>query len=224
MYILVASTNPNKIEGTRQAFAEFPEIFGPENKLIVEGKKFPSNVPDQPIAFEQTLTGAYNRALNAKASDKTNKYNYYVGIESGIVFAKNKPHVITYACVINKKGLYYFGTSAMFPLPQKVLETLAQGQELAIFAEWLSGIHDVRSQNGISGYLYNNKYTRIEVNTLAVKGALAGFIKTEKYAQPVDQTKNPKNRIYFNINNNWCKQRSVVTDCKMGRRNRCNCK
>ena len=192
MHILLASTNPSKIKGTKQAFAEFPEIFGPEKDLVIDAQKFPSNVPDQPIGFEQTLTGAYNRAFNAKASDKANKYDYYVGIESGMVFLKNKPYVFSFACVVNKKAQYYFGTNIVFPIPEKIQEFLAQGKEVADFAEWLTKIQDVRSQNGISGYLFNDKYPRTEANKLAVFSALAGFIKKEKFSTSLDQTKIPK--------------------------------
>ena len=192
MQILLASTNPNKIEGTKRAFLEFPEIFGSANEIKIHAKKFPSNVPDQPIGYEQTILGAYNRALNAKNFDTKGEYDFYVGIESGIVFIKNSPHVATYACVMHKSGGFYFGSSALFPLPKTVIETLAKGEELAVFAEKLTKTHDVRSKSGISGFLFKNKYTRQDVNYLAVKGALAGFIRAEKFNIKVDKSKLPK--------------------------------
>lgn len=192
MKILLASTNPNKIEGTKRAFSEFPEVFGSANELEIQAKKLPSNVPDQPIGYEQTILGAYNRALNGKIFDTKGKYGFYVGIESGIVFIKNLPHVVTYACVMHKNGSFYFGSSALFPLPEKVIETLAKGEELAVFAEKLTETHDVRSKGGIVGYLFKNEYIRGDVNYLAVKGALAGFIRADKYKEKVDKTKLPK--------------------------------
>lgn len=192
MQILLASTNPNKIEGTKRAFAEFPEVFGPADKLTVEAQKFPSNISDQPIGYEQTMLGAYNRALNARKSDKNNVYDFYVGIESGIVFLNNHPHLTTYGCVIASSGGYYFGSSMLHPLPETVIETLAKGEELAVFAEQITGTHDVRSKGGIAGYLFKNKYTRHDVNYLAVKGALAGFIRAEKYEIKVDKSTLPK--------------------------------
>ena len=192
MTILIASTNPNKIEGTKKAFLEFPEVFGAVNKLEIQANKFPSNVPDQPIGYEQILSGAYNRALNAKDSDTNSIYDFYVGIESGIVFVRNHPHVVTYACVMNKNNRFYFGSSAFFPLPKNVINTLFKGQELAVFAEELTGVHDVRSKGGLSGYLFKDKYTRADVNYLSVKGALAGFIRAEKFNVKVDKNKLPK--------------------------------
>ena len=192
MQILLASTNPNKIEGTRRAFLEFPEVFSTANELKIHAEKFPSNVPDQPLGYEQTILGAYNRALNAKNFDTKGEYDLYVGIESGIVFIKNFPHVVTYACVLHKSGNFYFGSSALFPLPKTVIETLAKREELAVFAERLTKTHDVRSKTGIVGYLFKNKYIRSDVNTLAVKGALAGFIRAEKFNVKVDKSKLPK--------------------------------
>ena len=198
MRILVASTNPNKLEGTKRAFAEFPEIFGSSDRLLIDGKKFPGNVSDQPIGYNETILGAYNRVKNAKKADKEKKYDFYVGIESGIVFVKNKPHLTTYACVMDKEGIYYFGTSILHPLPETVLQVLAKGQELAVFAEKITQTHDVRSKKGIAGYLFLDKYTRFDVNFLAVKGALAGFLRREVFGQKFDISKLPKS-VYISV-------------------------
>ena len=151
MKILVASTNPNKIAGAERAFAEFPEVFGESSKLTVVGKKFSSGVRDQPIGYQEGIEGAFNRAESARKSDKTGEYDFYVGIEASVVFVKDYPHLVTYACVMNREGACYFGSSKLHPLPPKVVESLAAGQELAAFAEKISGIEDVRSKHGIAG-------------------------------------------------------------------------
>ena len=55
--ILVASTNPNKLQGTKQAFETFPEIF---KEVDVKGEKVKKVVPALPIGFKQTLKGSKN--------------------------------------------------------------------------------------------------------------------------------------------------------------------
>ncbi len=198
MRVLVASTNPNKLAGTERAFAEFPEVFGESSEVTVVGKKFQSGVRDQPIGYEEAIRGAFNRAESARKSDKKGEYDFYVGIEASIVFVKNYPHLVTYACVMSKGGSYYFGSSKLHPLPAKVVESLAIGQELAAFAEKISGVKDVRSKGGIAGYLFKGTYTRTDVNYLAVKGALAGFIRVGDFKDSVDFSKLPKS-VYVSV-------------------------
>ena len=181
MKVLVASTNPNKIKGTVLAFREFLKVIKSQAKLYVDSIKVPSGVPAQPIGYDQTTQGAYNRACNAKDTDISQKYVFYVGLESGVVFIKDNPYVVTYSCVIDKKGIYCFGSSILHPLPSTFKDYLAKGKELAEFAHDLSGVDDIRSKGGIVGYLTNGLYTRTDVNKFAVRGALVGFMRREVF-------------------------------------------
>ena len=78
MQIIVASTNPVKIEAARQGFAR---IF-PDAALDVSGISVPSGVGDQPMSDAETLLGARNRADNAR--DARPNADYWVGMEGGL--------------------------------------------------------------------------------------------------------------------------------------------
>ena len=58
--IIVASTNPVKIEAVQIGFAQ---MF-PTESFDVQGVSVPSEVSAQPMTSNETLTGALNRAHN----------------------------------------------------------------------------------------------------------------------------------------------------------------
>jgi len=76
--VYVASKNPVKIRASQIAFEK---IF-PIETFAFEGVSVPSDVSDQPMSDEETLTGALNRAAHAK-KEKPDA-NYWIGIEGGI--------------------------------------------------------------------------------------------------------------------------------------------
>lgn len=56
--VIVASTNPVKINAARRAF----ERLFPDDQFEVVGEEVKSGVSDQPMSDEETLRGATNRA------------------------------------------------------------------------------------------------------------------------------------------------------------------
>ena len=78
MKVIVASKNPVKINCAEIGFSQ---MF-PDEMFEVEGLATSSGVSDQPVTNEETLTGAKNRASNAKEEIK--EADFWVGIEGGI--------------------------------------------------------------------------------------------------------------------------------------------
>ncbi|KAM7187489.1 Maf/Ham1 [Rhypophila sp. PSN 637] len=78
--ILVASLNPVKIAA---ALHGFQEMF-PNTAFTARGIAVPSGVPDQPFTDQETLLGARNRALNARAAEPGTAVDFWVGIEGGV--------------------------------------------------------------------------------------------------------------------------------------------
>ncbi|MBZ0287666.1 MAG: DUF84 family protein, partial [Anaerolineae bacterium] len=76
--VLVASTNPVKVQATRNGF----ERMFPKDHFRVSGTSVPSGVSDQPMSDDETYQGAVNRAL--AAADRMPEADFYVGIEGGI--------------------------------------------------------------------------------------------------------------------------------------------
>ena len=73
--VIITSKNPVKINATVKAF----ETLFKNVKFTYKGVSVPSEVPDQPIGYEETLKGAENRVKNAK--EEYADAAYWVGIE-----------------------------------------------------------------------------------------------------------------------------------------------
>ena len=180
--ILVASTNPNKLQGTKKAFELFPEIFG---KVEIKGEKVKKVVPDLPIGFKQTLKGAKTRAefLFNKYSQG---YDFYVGLECGVhvIDGRNTKHAVafTIAYIIESKTTNRsFGVGPGLVLPTSFNRFLTKNDGLTEFANSISNIPNLRKKAGIPGLIFNNKVTRKQFNFWAVLLALGPFVNKEFY-------------------------------------------
>src|SRR5512143_3100503 len=76
--LVVASTNPVKLQAATNGFQR---LF-PGSELNVIAVTVPSDVAQQPLSDEETLRGALNRSLNARAVHP--HADYWIGIEGGI--------------------------------------------------------------------------------------------------------------------------------------------
>ena len=182
--ILVASTNPNKLQGTKQAFETFPEIL---KEVGVKGEKVQKVVPALPIGFKQTLKGAKTRAeflFNKYAQD----YDFYVGLECGVYVIDNNNNqhqhavALTVAYIIESKTTNRsFGVGPGLVLPTSFNRFLTKDDGLTEFANSISNIPNLRKKAGIPGLIFNNKVTRKQFNFLAVLLALGPFVNKEFY-------------------------------------------
>ncbi|HSM51335.1 MAG TPA: DUF84 family protein, partial [Thermoanaerobaculia bacterium] len=76
--LVVASANPVK----RRAAEAGCRLAFPDAALTVEGVEIPSGVADQPFTEEETLRGARQRALAARAARP--EADLWIGIEGGV--------------------------------------------------------------------------------------------------------------------------------------------
>ena len=88
--VIVASTNPVKIESTQIGFAK---MF-PDESFDVQGVSAPSEISAQPMSSDETLLGATNRVRNV--SDLVSAVDYWVGIEGGIEDAHEELEVFAW--------------------------------------------------------------------------------------------------------------------------------
>ena len=173
MKILLGSTNPGKIKGTKQAFDCYYK------KVQVEGLKVPSGVSDQPVN-EDIYKGAKTRAeaVRSYAISNSLQADYYCGIESGITNLLGKWIIINIACVIDKNGYESWGTSQGFPVPEKFVEDIIK-TDLGTVMSNLKKTKDLgRSVGGINS-LTHKKISRIDLTRDAFIMALTQFINED---------------------------------------------
>ena len=148
--VLVASANPNKLKGTKQAFEVFPEIFG---KVKIKGEKVQKVVPELPIGFKQTLKGAETRA-EFLFNRYNQEYDFYVGVECGVhvVDSRNIKRAVafTIAYIIESKtSKRNFGVSPGLVLPLSFNKFLIINNGLTEFANSISDIPNIRKKTEV---------------------------------------------------------------------------
>lgn len=121
MKILMGTKNPGKIEGARQAFANY------FNNIEIEGVPVKSDVGDQPLN-EEIMQGAKNRVKNLKkyALENKIKADFYVASEAGITNLLGEWIDVNCVVIENSDGLQSVGTSPGFPIPDKYVDEIKE--------------------------------------------------------------------------------------------------
>jgi inosine/xanthosine triphosphatase len=171
LQVIVASTNPVKVNATRVGFEQaFPDAL-----LIVSGVSVPSGVSDQPMTDDETHTGALNRAHRALESTPT--ADYAVGVEGGCaIVVDGKMQVFAWIVIRHRDGLQGEAKTGTFYLPQEVATLVQGGTELGHADDIVFGRNNSKQENGSVGLLTGNLITRETYYTHAVLLALIPFI------------------------------------------------
>lgn len=170
MKILIATQNPGKIEGAKQAFSCYFE------NLEIEGIAVNSDVPDEPVN-EEIYQGAKNRVRNLKDYAKENNIeaDFYIAIESGITNQLGEWVILNMAVIEDARGMISWGSSSGFPVPDKYVEEIIQTNLGKVMDKIFEGNGLRKGKGGIS-LLTNQKITRIDQTKEAFIMALTQFI------------------------------------------------
>lgn len=170
MKVIVASTNPAKIEGAKVAFAEYFKEFN------IEGIKVNSDVSEEPVN-EEIYQGASNRVKNVKkiAKEQGKEADFYVAVESGITNKLGEWTIINIAVIEDENGFKSWGTSAGFPVPQKYVEEIIN-TDLGKVMDRIFNETELRASKGGISLLTKNKISRIDLTEQAFIMALTQFI------------------------------------------------
>lgn len=173
--VIVASTNPVKIEATRLGFTK---MF-PDDEFEFEGISVPSGVSDQPMTEEETLRGAKNRAENAKKEKPDS--DYWVGIEGGLEEINGEMETFAWMYMISKSGQIGKGRTGSFFLPEKVAKLVREGEELGIADDKVFGRTNSKQSNGSVGILTHDVITRTSYYEPALVFTLIPFKNPDLY-------------------------------------------
>jgi len=163
----VGSTNPVKIEATREAFNK---IF--ESVEIISIKV--QNVSKQPFSIESMIS---NAMIRAKKVMEEVKVDYAVGIEGGIYVTSFGAFVSGFVTITDGKK-FGIGSSISIQLPKKILKLFEEGkiEELEEGIEIISGIEKPGDKMGAIGILTRGLLDRKKAFVDAIISALAPFI------------------------------------------------
>ncbi len=173
MKVLVATNNPGKIEGAKQAFQKY------FNNIQIEGISVSSDVGDQPIN-EEILQGAKNRVKNLKeyAINNNIEADFYVSSEAGITDLLGEWIAINAIVIEDSEGLQSVGTSQGFPIPDKYIDEIKETELGKVMDKIFSGKELGKGKGGIS-YLTKDEVSRIDLTRNAFIMALTKHINGE---------------------------------------------
>ncbi|MDX1907407.1 MAG: inosine/xanthosine triphosphatase [Bacteroidia bacterium] len=174
LHVVVASTNPTKIQAARGGLS----AMFPDKTLTLTGVSVPSGVPDQPVGDDETLTGARNRVMAARAAHPD--ADVWIGIEGGIAPRGETLDAFAWVCVMGKTG-YGTARSAAFELPRAVRALTDAGLELGSAMDQLFQAVNSKHHQGAVGLLTGDVITREQLYQPAVVLALIPFRHPDLY-------------------------------------------
>lgn len=173
MRILMATKNPGKIEGAKQAFERY------FNDVEIQGISVSSDVSDQPIN-EEIFQGAKNRVKNLKeyAVNNNIEADFYISSEAGITNLLGEWIDINAVVVEDSKGFQSVGTSQGFPIPDKYIDEIKQTELGKVMDKIFSGKELGKGKGGIS-FLTKNEVSRIDLTKNAFIMALTRHVNED---------------------------------------------
>ena len=169
MKVAVGSTNPVKINATKQAF----EKIWPNKKWAVIGLEVSSGVSNQPMSDLESIKGATNRA---KAALKKVGADFGVGLEGGIQKTKGLWFDTGWVVVIDKNGILGIGTSIRMQSPPVMMKYVHKGMELGHIDDLIFGKKNTKHKQGHFGLMTRGVLVREEAYQHGVISALARFL------------------------------------------------
>jgi inosine/xanthosine triphosphatase len=167
--LVVASTNPVKIESARLGF----ELAFPGVACTVLGVPALSGVRDQPMGDDETLRGAFNRATAAQNHQPD--ADYWLGIEGGCADTPLGMTVFAWAVVIGKGRIGRARTGTFF-LPDEVAALVRGGMELGHADDAVFGRSNSKQADGSVGLLTGGAIDRTRYYSHAVTLAFVPFL------------------------------------------------
>lgn len=175
--VIVGSENPSKLQAARLGF----QAVFPEHEFMFLTSEVSSGVSNQPMGDQETLTGARNRAYNARMACP--QADYWVGLEGGLsALDDGDESLAAYSWIyILGKNQQGFARSASYILPDKIGNLIRQGMEQGEADDLVFGQENSKQASGGVGLLTNDLITRAELYAMAVKLALIPFNQQEFY-------------------------------------------
>ncbi|MBP2172464.1 inosine/xanthosine triphosphatase [Methanococcus voltae] len=158
----IGTLNPVKISAAQEA------VSRAVGSVLITSVDADSKVSDQPIGFDETFKGAYNRAK--EAYDKASSM-YGIGLEAGIVEIGEKKLDI-HICVIYDSFRHTVGTSSGFQIPQEILSGIEKGVECGEIAGKIYNNPEIGKNIGLIGRLTDENIVRKDLCKQAITMAL----------------------------------------------------
>ncbi|MAH06940.1 inosine/xanthosine triphosphatase [Candidatus Pacearchaeota archaeon] len=169
MIINIGSTNQVKIEAVKETISDYKFLQG----STIQPQNVSSEVRNQPLSLEETITGAKNRARSAF----TEQCNYSIGLESGLYKSNHAKagYLDICVCAVYDGENFSLGFSQPIEFPINLTNAIINegidANQAANKTE-LTSNDSIGSKEGIVGIITKGKVTRKEHTKQAIRGAL----------------------------------------------------
>ena len=172
--VIVASTNPVKVEVARRAFT----MVFPQEEFVFKEAKSESGVPDQPIG-EETRKGATNRVAVIK--EKHPDADFWIGQEGGLFREGDRLYNRAWIAIADRTGITAESSTSHFYLPPKIAKYIHDGMELGDANDKFFGTTNIKQGIGGLGHLTDGIINRTEYYLQAAVIALSELKHREWY-------------------------------------------
>jgi inosine/xanthosine triphosphatase len=172
MLIAVGSTNPVKVNATRDAFGRLWE------DADVRGVAVDTGVSAMPMSDAECVAGARNRAIAARERLDA---DFGVGLEGGVNLEPVGLMLLGWVVVRHRDGREGVACTAKIPLPAAIAARITAGEELGPLMDAITGRDNIRQKGGASGVLSNGLVRRQDKFSMAVAYALSPFVASQFY-------------------------------------------
>jgi inosine/xanthosine triphosphatase len=177
--VSVGSSNPVKIESTRQAF----ERMWPMADVTVAGCPVASGVSPQPMSDAETRKGARQRAHRARLAQDA---DFGVGLEGGLHRIDNQWLNSGWVCVVDREGREGIGTTIGMIVPPALMSLIERGHELGDACDIVFKDRNTKQGAGYFGLMTNGAIDRTGTFRDAIIAALAIFLHQELMEEELD--------------------------------------
>ncbi len=173
--VAVGSTNPVKVAAARRVIG----YFWPDAEVVAIN--VPSGVSATPWGIEETVAGARQRAIRARAALDA---DLGVGLEGGVEEVPEAGGIFLsgWAAVATPNGHVYVGSGGRAPLPPSLVAAVRRGEELGPAMDRLSGEENVKHTVGSVGVLTRGFVRRESQFAVALAYALVPLLHPEWWA------------------------------------------
>lgn len=170
--VAVGSVNPAKVNAASNVIARvWPAA-------VVRAVSVQSGVAAQPLSDEEAISGAQNRAVDARACLDA---DLGVGIEGNTADTVYGMFSTAWVAVVDRRGVIGLGAAGRFLLPDRIADAIRSGAELGPFMDALIGEENTKQRQGAVGILTGGLLTRSQALETGVSLALARFVTPEHY-------------------------------------------
>jgi non-canonical (house-cleaning) NTP pyrophosphatase len=136
MKLILGSESPLKRKAIGNVLSEFKSKKTFEKEMEIVSKKVNHDLPITPVDDDTFLSA--KKRVELLINENVNEYDFFVGIESGLIKRYEIWFEECWCIVANKKNRFYYGYSSGLSLPDSIVDRMKKGEKHSEIVEEIS--------------------------------------------------------------------------------------